>query len=214
MDQGLAERGLLQRSIDFFFPPKVADIAALRQFVAGEAAYLAQKSVIGYCRVKTLLAFEKLMKEKIFTELLEICRWEAFSLTLADTLIVAEGCLRPADAGARQALVTHLTQLYGDILNEHRPPHRPEGWADRIAAFQARLALSAQIEPLPPEQVIKDTAALILELAPIHTKLKRNDLEVIAGDLGFNMVALRTSMGKRFRADDLLAAITRLPAAA
>ncbi|WP_430398131.1 hypothetical protein [Ferrovibrio sp.] len=214
MDQGLAERGLLQRSIEFFFPPKVADAAALRRFIAGEAAYLAQKSVIGYCRVKTLLAFEKLMKEKIFAELIEICRWEAFSMTLADTLIVAEGCLRPADPAARQAVAAHLAQLYGDILHEHVPGHRAEGWADRIEAFQARFTLSCQVEPQPPEQVIQSTAALILELAPIHTKLKRNDLEVIAGDLGFNMVALRTSMGKRFRPDDLVAALTRLPAAA
>lgn len=214
MDQGIAERSLLRRSIEFFFPPKVADAAELRQFVAGEAAYLAQKSVIGYCRVKTLLAFEKLMKEKTFTELMEICRWEAFSMTLADTLIVTEGCLRPADAAARQAVSAHLARLYGEILNEHVPGHRTEGWNDRIEAFQARFALSCQVDPLPPEHVIRSTAALILELAPIHIKLKRNDLEVIAGDLGFNMVALRTSMGKRFRSQDLIADLSRLPAAA
>ncbi|MBP7063764.1 hypothetical protein [Ferrovibrio sp.] len=207
MEMALSERGLLQRGMDFFFPPKVSDLPGLRQFVAGEAAYLAQKSVIGYCRVKTLLAFEKLMKETIFRELLEICRWEAYSLTLADTLIVAEGCLRPGDAGQRAAVAEGLRLLYADILNEAVPAHRPQGWADRIAEFDQRFALSSQAAPQPPEQVIRATASTIHELAPIHTKLKRNDLEVIAGDLGFNMVALRTSMGKRFQLADLAAAL-------
>lgn len=207
MELAMPERGLLQRGMDFFFPPKVSDLNGLRHFLAGEAAYLAQKSVIGYCRVKTLLAFEKLMKEAIFRDLLEVCRWEAYSLTLADTVIMAEGCLRPDDPGKRIAVAEGLRLLYADILNEATPTHRPQGWADRIAEFEQRFALSCQVAPQPPEQVIRATASVIHELAPIHTKLKRNDLEVIVGDLGFNMVALRSSMGKRFRIADLAAAL-------
>lgn len=200
-------RSLLRRSKDFFFPPKVADLAALRRFIAGEAAYLAQKSVIGYCRVKTLLAFEKLMKEKLFQELLEVCRWEAYSLALADTVLLVESHLRPAEPGARTSQAAALARLYADILNEAVPQHRPQGWGDRIEAFERRFALACQAPPQPPEHLIRDTAATIFELAPIHTKLKRNDMEVIAGDLGFNIVALHASMQKRFRRAELAAAL-------
>lgn len=201
----VAEPGWLRRLQLFFFPQPVASAAEFRQFVAGEAAYLAQKTVIGYCRVKTLLAFEKLMKEAIFVELMHICRWETYSLTLADTLILAEGCLRPEDSAAQARLRAALQRLYGEILAEKLPVHRPEGWGDRLEQFERRLALAGIAAPVPPEHLIRDTAALVLELAPIHTKLKRNDLEVVLGDLGFHIVALHGSMRKRFRPASLLA---------
>ena len=62
--------------------------------------------------------------------------------------------------------------------------------------------------PLHPAVICKDTAASIMELMPLHKRLIRNDLEVIAGDLGFHMVALRDSMTKRLRAEPLRAALT------
>ncbi len=201
----VAEPGWLRRLQLFFFPLPVASAAEFRQFVAGEAAYLAQKTVIGYCRVKTLLAFEKLMKEAIFTELLHICRWETYSLTLSDTLVLAEGCLRPQDPAAQARLRASLEALYADILAEKLPVHRPQGWGDRLEQFAKRLALAAEAAPAPPEHLVRDTATLVLELAPIHTSLKRNDLEVVLGDLGFHIVALRGSMRKRFRPAALLA---------
>ena len=46
---------LLHRIKEFFFPPTVSSRDELIRFIAGESAYLAQKTVFGYCRVKTML---------------------------------------------------------------------------------------------------------------------------------------------------------------
>ncbi|WP_374304217.1 hypothetical protein [Ferrovibrio sp.] len=198
---------MLRRTLEFFFPPTVSTPDELKAFAAGEAAYLAQKTVIGYCRVKTLYDYEKLLKEPLFRDAQEICRWEGFASTLGDILVLIEGWLRPSDASARRKLADSLAALYPEILNEAVPAHRKD-WADAIAAFQARFDESRLAEPAAPEQLVTASAKLIHELVPIADRLKRNDREVIVGDLRLHILAAHASMLKRFRRDALIAALT------
>ena len=167
-----SEPGLLRRTWDFFFPPAVSTLVEFRTFVSGEAAYLAQKTVIGYCRVKTMHDYEKLLTEAAFRDGLEVCRWEAYAGTLGDTLILTEGMLRPADERTRARLAAAVAALYPDLLDESCPPHRSD-WQDRKEAFARRFALSRQAEPAQPDHVVEGTAALIHELAPIHDEQKK-----------------------------------------
>ncbi|MCW0234810.1 MAG: hypothetical protein OJJ21_14515 [Ferrovibrio sp.] len=198
---------MLRRTLEFFFPPSVSTPEELKAFAAGEASYLAQKTVIGYCRVKTMLDYEKLLTEPAFRDAQESCRWEAYAGTLGDMLIMIEGWLRPGAEPARQRLADSLVAFYPAILGEHVPSHRQD-WADSIAAFERRFALARASEPAAPEQVVTETAKLIHELVPIADRLKRNDREVINGDLRLHMLAAHSSMMKRFRRDALVAALT------
>lgn len=206
---GIIRQGdvLLHRIKEFFFPPSVSTPDELRAFVAGEASYLAQKTVVGYCRVKTLYDYEKLLKEPMFRDAQEICRWEGYASTLGDMLLLVEGWMRPADPAGRKKLADSLAALYATIINEVVPAHRTD-WADSIAAFTARFAEARSAEPVPPEQIVTGSARLIHELVPIADRLKRNDLEVIAGDLRLHILAAHASMLKRFRRDALVAALT------
>lgn len=197
---------LLHRIKEFFFPPSVSTPDELRAFVAGEASYLVQKTVIGYCRVKTLYDYEKLLKEPMFRDAQEICRWEGYAGTLGDMLLLVEGWMRPADPAARKKLADSLAALYPAILNEAVPEHRTD-WTDSIAAFERRFALARDAEPAAPELLVTESARLIHELVPIADRLKRNDLEVIAGDLRLHMLAAQASMLKRFRRETLVAAL-------
>lgn len=197
---------LLHRIKEFFFPPSVSTPDELRAFIAGEASYLVQKTVIGYCRVKTLYDYEKLLKEPMFRDAQEICRWEGYASTLGDMLLLVEGWMRPADPAARKKLADSLAALYPAILNEAVPEHRTD-WTDSIAAFERRFALARDAEPAAPELLVTESARLIHELVPIADRLKRNDLEVIAGDLRLHMLAAQASMLKRFRRETLVAAL-------
>lgn len=206
--RGTAGRSLLQRGWAFFFPPRIATAAELQHFIGGEASYVTHKAVMGYCRVKTMLHFEKLMKDPNFVEGIEICRWETFALTLSDLTVLNEGFLRPADAAQRAQVANWLTQLYPRILNQHVPPHRADrGWADHIEAFDRRFALASMSSPKPPRELCAATAATMLDLAPIMTRQKRNDLEVVAGDMSFHLVAIHDAMRRRFDLPALQAAL-------
>jgi hypothetical protein len=199
---------LLHRIKEFFFPPSVSTRSDLRTFIAGEGSYLAQKTVIGYCRVKTMLDYEKLLTEPAFREAQENCRWEAYASTLGDIVIMVEGWLRPEDAGTRRRVTDSLAALYAAILTETLPPHR-QTWADSIEAFNLRFAQTREAEPQAPEKLITGSAALIHELVPIADRLKRNDREVITGDLSLHILAAHASMLKRFRRDVLVAALAQ-----
>lgn len=203
--------GMLRRTLEFFFPPPVATAAELEAFLTGEASYLAQKTVIGYCRVKTLYDYEKLLGEPAFRDALEVCRWETYAGALGDSLILAEGLLRPGDEAQRIALADSLAALYPELLNRIVPSHRTD-WQDRLEAFANRFALTRQSEPAQPHVVVEKTARLIHELVPIHQRLKRNDLEVVLGDLRLHTLAMHGAMQKRFRRDALICALTQVPA--
>lgn len=199
---------MLHRIKEFFFPPSVSTRSDVQAFIAGESSYLAQKTVIGYCRVKTMLDYEKLLTEPAFREAQENCRWEAYASTLGDIVIMVEGWLRPEDARTRRRVADSLAALYAAILTETLPPHR-QTWADSIEAFNIRFAQAREAEPLVPERIIAGSAALIHELVPIADRLKRNDREVITGDLSLHILATHASMLKRFRRDALVAALTQ-----
>lgn len=198
---------MLHRIKEFFFPPSVSTASELRAFIAGEASYLAQKTVIGYCRVKTMLDYEKLMTEAPFREGQDICRWEAYASTLGDIVIMTEAWLRPDDADSRRRVADALAEFYTSILTEAVPAHR-QNWADSLEAFAARFAETRSSDPLPPEKIVTGSAALIHQTVPIADRLKRNDREVILGDLRLHMLAAHASMLKRFRRDELVAALT------
>ncbi len=185
----------------------VSTPAELRAFIAGEAAYLAQKTVIGYCRVKTMLDYEKLLTEAPFRDGQEISRWEAYGSTLGDIIIMTENWLRPEEPDARRKVADSLAAYYPAILNESIPTHRQD-WADAIEAFHLRYAQTRAQAPLAPEQIVTGSAALIHELVPIADRLKRNDREVITGDLRLHILAAHAAMLKRFRRDALVAALT------
>ncbi|HLT75867.1 MAG TPA: hypothetical protein VKZ87_00660 [Ferrovibrio sp.] len=197
---------MLRRTLEFFFPPAVATRAELEAFVRGEASYLAQKCVIGYCRVKTMQDYEKLLTEAAFRDGLEACRWEAYAGTLADTLILVEGLLRPAGEPARQQVADSLAAFYAPLLGDV-PAHRTD-WNDAIAAFDERFSRTRQEPPAHPRNVTDGTAKVIYRLAPIHPRLKGEDLEVVRGDLRLHAVAMHASMLKRFRREALLRELT------
>lgn len=208
---GVTQPGLLQRTKDFFFPPGVASLAELDAFVTGEAAYLAQKTVFGYCRVKTVTNFEKLMTEPAFRDGVELCRWEAYAGTLGDTLVLVEGHLRPDtlstdDPAVRDRLADRIAGFYPLWLNRHVPPHRTD-WNDRLDAFAARFRTARAAPPVSPDAAVAETAALIHTTVPLHDRLKRNDREVILGDLRLHALAMHSQMLRRFDNAALTAAL-------
>ncbi len=199
--------GLLQRTREFFFPPPVTTRAELQAFARGEASYLAQKSVIGYCRVKTMSDYEKLLTEPAFRDGMELCRWEAYAGVLGDTLILIEGFLRPADASQRRRLADSVAAFYPVLLSDAQARHRTD-WSDWHDAFARRFAMTRESEPAQPHHVVEDSARLIFDLAPIHPRLKKQDHEVVLGDLRLHAVAMHAAMLKRFRRDALVRELT------
>ena len=74
----------------------------LADFVAAQTAYVAQRSVIEYCRARTGLNWGKLALERQFLDRLEVCRWEAYAIVLAEVAELALIRLRRDRAADRR----------------------------------------------------------------------------------------------------------------
>src|SRR3546814_6941559 len=108
---GVTQPGLLQRTKAFFCPPGVASLAELEAFVTGEAAYLAQKTVFGYCRVKTVTNFEKLMTEPAFRDGVELRSEEHTSeLQTLMRISYADFCLTKKTSNTKHTDRTYVTE--------------------------------------------------------------------------------------------------------
>lgn len=182
-------------------PRPVADAAALRDFLASEAAFLSQKSTVEYCRARAGLLWQKLFEEADFRHALDICRWGAMAVVLADQVVVTEGFLRPHAAGRDADLAAALTGIFEDILRGYAevPPEQRVGWDDLIAEMPARMARVQLGQPHGPAEVAKTAGDRVFELLPIHKTLRGNDREMITNAIRFGMVGFYNKLEESVR---------------
>ncbi len=187
--------------------PVVADRPALREFLSGEAAFLAQKTTVEYCRARSGLLWQKLFSEEEFRGALDRCRWGAMAAVLADQLIVAEGLLRAHAGGREAALGAALAALYQDILTGYSAaePDRHVGWDDLAAEFPARISRAQLGPPHAPDQIAKTAGNRVYDLLPIHKSLRGHDREMMVNAIRFGMVAFQERLVQAVRDPALLA---------
>jgi hypothetical protein len=179
-------KGLLRRR-----PPPVATAAALSEFLDRRAALVAQKSVIGYCHVKTQLPLTELITETRFSEAFERSRAEAHSAVLADLTVLTEGYLRAAAGRRAIELPERLAALYAAVLAAHpRPAHRPEGWAVAVEAVRERLKAAQAGPPRGAAAIAESSAEHLFRTLPIHERLREPDKPAIVANVKFLMVGM------------------------
>lgn len=187
--------------------PVVADRPALRELLSGEAAFLAQKTTVEYCRARSGLLWQKLFSEEEFRGALDRCRWGAMAAVLADQIIVTEGLLRAHAAGSEAALGETLVTLYQDILLGYgeAEPDRHAGWDDLSAELPARVARAQLGPPHGPDQIAKTAGNRVYDLLPIHKSLRGHDREMMVNAIRFGMVAFQERLVLAVRDPGLLA---------
>lgn len=172
-----------------FLPkPKIRTFAALQQFLDGEAAYLAQRSVIDFTRNELGSLSAQAFDDPRFQAKLAISRWEGYVATLADMTVLARNCLVPA--GAPQPLLDQrLGDLHRDILSRHPPPdHRAGGWDAEIAALRARLA-DLQGDAPGPQALAQATGARVFDTLSFTPRDPADSRMVLQNAFAFGLIA-------------------------
>lgn len=189
---------MLDKLFKFFRGPEpVASRNDLAEFLTGEAAFLAQKSTIEYCRARAGLQWQKLFSEAAFQEALERCRWEAFALVLADMVVFAEGRLRAFAGGRALELADLLGALYEHILNSHPIPAHRRDWQDRTEALRQRLGRAQLAGPARTDEIAGVSGRAIFDLLPIHPSLRGHDRLMIFNHIRFGMLTFAERFDRR-----------------
>ncbi len=185
--------------------PAITTGEALGAFLDQNASLISQKTIIGYCNVKTMLPLPELTKEQRFVDALEISRWEAYAAALADLFVVAEGRLRNAGVGPQYDLVARLADLHDAVLSRYpAPAHKSEGWAGEAAALRQRLTTAQLAPPMAMADIALICAERIFSTLPIHERLREPDKPAVVANVQFMMVG----MAHRFDTEIDSAAVT------
>jgi hypothetical protein len=169
---------------------KVAEGAALSRFLGSRAAFLSQKCVTEFCRVRAGVHWEKLFREEPFQAALLKSTWTAFTPALAMLAEMVEGVLR-AQAGNRDTLLRdRLTQMAGSVrANLVLPPEADrDKWSSQEGLVADRLAHAALAAPRPVRNLADPLAQQVFDALPIHADLLTNDFDYIFNNLRMNLL--------------------------
>lgn len=171
--------------------PAIATAGDFADFLEANAWLVGQKSVIGYCTVKTMLPVHELLTEAAFAEAYNIAVWEAYAAVLADLAVVGQGYLQPHVAGRGTALAGRLGATCAGLLAAHPPqPHRPDGWTDAATVLTARLHEAVAAPPRSIREIALTGARRIADTLPIHARLREPDEPAVMANVQFLMVGL------------------------
>ncbi|UYN96026.1 MAG: hypothetical protein KIT25_03525 [Enhydrobacter sp.] len=192
-----------------FLPrPKVRNVAALQQFLDGEAAHLAQRTVIDFARNELGSLSAHAFADPRFQAKLAVSRWEGFASALADMIVLVHACLQAAGA-PRPQLDVRLGDLYAAILADHPvPEHRPQGWDAEITTLRGRL--SAQAGTIDPQGYAAKTGGLVFKTLPFAPRDPVENRMVLCNAFAFGLIAFNDRLRRLLVApsvcDDLVAA--------
>lgn len=192
---------MLQR---FLTPMRSDDPAEFVSFLRRQGAFVAQKTVLDYCRVKTGRNERQYFNNESFSAALRHCRWQVYLGAMADVTALAEAWLRPHVAQRAGRLAERLAERHAAILGEDSPPSEEAGALEAaIAAFPAHLARLQMAAPHSAHRLPLLAEAPLLATLPIHPDQRRGEEAAITGALRFHIVSTQQDMERGFKPEAL-----------
>lgn len=184
--------GLVDKLVGGLFakPQPIATRAELADFMNSRAAFLAQKCIVEFCRVRAGVYWQKLFAEKEFQAELDLSRWRAFPPAFAMVAEMVEGSLREA-AGIRQRqLPERLTGLAKDVFARYPVPagEDPAFWTLALDLVDKQLAETQAGPPRPVREMPKPMARAVFNVLPMHKDVVTNDYDYIFNNLRMNLL--------------------------
>lgn len=188
----------------------IVDAEGLAAFMDSRAAFLAQKCVVEFCRVRAGVYWQKLFSEKEFQDALTKSRWQSYPPAFAMVAEMAESVLREP-AGVRQrklpGVLSHLSQ---QVFVKYPVPLGADEsfWADAAKLVAERLDATQAGSPRPVRDIPDPAAKLVFDALPMHKDIVTNDYDYIFNNLRMNLLRAHedfvASANLSALADDLL----------
>lgn len=192
----------------FFRSRRSASPVELGTFLRAQAAYVAQKTVLDYCRVKTGRNERQYFTDPDFLAALQHCRWQVFFAALGDVTALIEAHLRPHAASRENQLAEALVALHrAALLAETPPPAEAATAHDALDAFPPRLAGLQAEAPQEAHRLPLLAEPILFATLPIHADQRTGESLAIKGALRFQMVTTQQEMERRFDAARLAAGL-------
>jgi len=182
-----------------FGAPKLGDARSLERFLGRQAAFVAQKTAIDYCRVKAGRHERETFSDPHFLAALEHCRWQTFAAAVADVVALAEAWLRPHGIESEPRLAKALAEIGTRILAAADAPVSERETLDAMRDRLPRLLAERQMAPAPSAHRLPlEAEAPLLATLPIHPDQRVGETPAIRGALRFHIVSTQQEMERCF----------------
>ena len=189
--------------------PRAQEPAVLEAFLARQAAFVAQKTVIDYCRVKSGRFERHTFADPDFQAALRHCRWQTFAGSLQDVTALAEAWLRPHAPGREAALSAGLAALGARVIDTaDAPPEERDTLDSKKAALLRHLARLQERPPASADRLELQAEAPLLATLPIHPDQRVGETPSIRGALRFHIVTTQQEMERTYDAPALATALS------
>ena len=168
----------------------IADRSALGRFMDSRAAFLAQKCVVEFCRVRAGVNWQKLFEEDDFQRALAQSRWRSYPPAFAMVAEMVEAALRePAGLGQRRLPAT-LEDVAADVFAAYPVPQGESEtfWQSALDEVRERLAATQSGPPRPVREMPDPLARRIFDALPLHRTVVTNDYDYIFNNLRMNLL--------------------------
>lgn len=181
-----------------------AELAAL---LADEAAFVGQKTVVEFCRLRAGCCWATLFDAPDFKREMDRSRWRSFAILLGDLAEMAQILLRRAGAEPL-AGPDRLAGVVRTAVRHHGSPPAlgdPDQLAQEIEARLARQLLAA---PRPVHMLGHRSGKLVFEALPITGGLGPLDLQHVTNAIRFGLCGAYARLEERV---DVPALVRALP---
>ncbi|MCA3322133.1 MAG: hypothetical protein INF75_14305 [Roseomonas sp.] len=168
-------------------------------FLHRQGAFVAQKTVLDYCRVKIGRNEKAFFGNADFQAALNHCRWQVFLAAQSDVVALAEAWLRPFCPGREAFLLEQLVALHADFMAQEAPPaEEQEAFAASLTALPGHLAGLQLAAPHDARTLPLLAEAPLFATLPIHPDQRKGEGPAIRGALRFHMVSCQQEMERAF----------------
>jgi len=173
-------------------------------FLHRQGAFVAQKTVLDYCRVKIGRNEVAFFGDPDFQAALKHCRWQVFLAAQSDVMALAEAWLRPFWPGQERLLLEHLVALHAEfIATAPPPPEERDAFEASLVALPGHLARLQMAAPHSARTLPLLAEAPLFATLPIHADQRKGEGPAIRGALRFHMVSTQQEMERAFNPAEL-----------
>jgi len=183
----------------------------LADFMDSRSAFLAQKCIVEFCRVRSGVYWQKLFSEKEFQQELSRSRWRSYPAAYGMIAEMVEGVLR-AHAGVRrlelpEALLGVATRTFAGYPV---PEGEPETFWSDAAALVAEVLEKAKGEAARPvRRIPKPLARKVFDALPLHKDIVTDDYDYIFNNLRMNLLRAHEEFVESLAPEAVLADLLR-----
>jgi hypothetical protein len=192
--------------LDIFRRSKpIADAASLDEFIAGETAFIVQKTIWEYSRARSGVMWQKLFKEVGFKTAVEASCWRNYPIGLSFMCEMTAGAIRRSGGIDATIAVAGVRASARRIIASHRLPRDFEAtfWADSEVYVIGRINRTLLAPPKAVKDIPLDGHRTFFEQMPIHPDLTRNDSRLLQNSLRIHLCRAHETLLSRLDAPSL-----------